>query len=318
MLTVSVMHNPHDDQGKRLNTFDQLGLWKLAWPELQTPDNRTSETLADTEANAGWSASGSGSTSSGRSGQPGASSSKLPAAFRFGAASSKVAPEQSAKGNSVQAAGQVGQMPNMPGADAVGSFDWQRLMMAQIQMQMQNSAPGSSWWEDHGNEASQSDSRKPHYQTFEKSILTAVQDGVGTSGDPEGWEQSLEEEHRYRGHIRDFNEGGGFGFLECPSAKAKYGMDVWIHRRQMFGFNVGDEVSFMVSRNHNGQPQARHVIKAADVARIKAKKKDQEHRTELQLREKKVAAPRQAIGKGGVMDEEAAKRFQASLKRKMA
>merc|ERR1711924_281349 len=74
-----------------------------------------------------------------------------------------------------------------------------------------------------------------------------------------------------------------------------------IHRRQFFGFKVGDEVNFMVSKNHNGQPQARHVIKASDVARIKAKKKAQEERSMHQLRQKRNYVE---SGSAGVMSEE--------------
>merc|ERR1719199_1950302 len=115
----------------------------------------------------------------------------------------------------------------------------------------------------------------------------AMADGMGAGSSQDGWAQSLEDDYRFMGSIRDFNEGGGFGFIEWPAAKAKFGMDVWIHRRQMFGFKVGDEVSFMITRNHNGQPQARHVIKATDVPKVKAKKKAQEQRSELQLRQKR-------------------------------
>lgn len=285
-----------------MKTLEELGLWKLAWPELQTEEGQSSGATQHAGARAGGSASGSTSAASGSSSHPGPGSEKRPAAFRGGnkAISKASQPPQ----------GHAEQMLNMMGAD--GTFDWQR-MMVQMQMQMQQhpEAASSSRSEE---PASQANWKKPHYETFENSILNVVQDGAG--GEQDGWENSLEEESRYLGFIRDFNEGGGFGFIECAKAKAKYGMDCWIHRRQMFGFKVGDEVSFMVARNHNGHPQARHVIKACDVARIKAKKKAQEQRAELQLRQKKSACQSYQGVAGGVMDEEAAKRFQASLKRK--
>ena len=61
-----------------------------------------------------------------------------------------------------------------------------------------------------------------------------------------------ETEERYYGSIRDYNESQGFGFIECDEAKMRYGMDVFIHRRQMFGLAKGDEVSFVIVRNSQG------------------------------------------------------------------
>jgi len=147
------------------------------------------------------------------------------------------------------------------------------------------------------------------------SSFAAASGACGSSDD------SLYDENRYYGVIRDYNDSGGFGFLECPSARVRFGMDVWIHRRQMFGFNVGDKVSFMVCRNQSGQPQARQVIKSADVQRLKAKRQLQAERTELQLRQKRSstqasAGPSRGVQQGQVMDEEEAKRFQATLKKR--
>lgn len=142
---------------------------------------------------------------------------------------------------------------------------------------------------------------------------------VAASGTWTSDDASLEDENRYYGSIRDYNESGGFGFLECPAARARFGMDVWIHRRQMFGFKVGDEVSFVVCRNHTGQPQARQVMKFSDVQRLKAKRQLQAERTELQLRQKRTNSQTSAAAsKGGqqVMDEEEARRFQAALKKR--
>ena len=62
-----------------------------------------------------------------------------------------------------------------------------------------------------------------------------------------------ETEERYYGSIRDYNESQGFGFIECDEAKMRYGMDVFIHRRQMFGLAKGDEVSFVIVRNSQGR-----------------------------------------------------------------
>eukprot|EP00439_Symbiodinium_sp_Y106_P082750 s923_g22.t1 len=96
-------------------------------------------------------------------------------------------------------------------------------------------------------------------------------------------------EERYYGVIRDYNESQGFGFIECEDAKWRYGMDVFIHRRQMFGLAKGDEVSFVIVRNSQGQPQARHVIKKEETARILEKRKDREKREAEKLQAKKQA-----------------------------
>mmetsp|Transcript_39143 Transcript_39143/g.80144 ORF Transcript_39143/g.80144 Transcript_39143/m.80144 type:complete len:269 (+) Transcript_39143:60-866(+) len=125
-------------------------------------------------------------------------------------------------------------------------------------------------------------------------------------------------EERYYGVIRDYNESQGFGFIECEDAKWRYGMDVFIHRRQMFGLAKGDEVSFVIVRNSQGQPQARHVIKKEETARILEKRKDREKREAEKLQAKKQASEKvftPSTMEGKVMSEEEARRFQKSLKR---
>eukprot|EP00434_Breviolum_minutum_P019887 symbB.v1.2.017547.t1/scaffold1371.1/size209032/19 len=52
--------------------------------------------------------------------------------------------------------------------------------------------------------------------------------------------------------IRDYNESQGFGFIECEDAKMRFGMDVFIHRRQMFGLKKDDEVSFVITCHQEG------------------------------------------------------------------
>ena len=127
-----------------------------------------------------------------------------------------------------------------------------------------------------------------------------------------------ESEERYYGLIRDYNESQGFGFIECEDAKMRFGMDVFIHRRQMFGLKKDDEVSFVIVRNSQGQPQARHVIKKEETARILEKRKDREKREAAKLAAKKQASEKvftPSTMEGKVMSEEEARRFQASLKR---
>lgn len=87
-----------------------------------------------------------------------------------------------------------------------------------------------------------------------------------------------EAEERFFGIIRDYSESQGFGFIECDEAKLRFGMDTFIHRRQMFGLSRGDEVSFIIIKNGQGQPQARNVIKKDDTKRILSKRKHREDR----------------------------------------
>eukprot|EP00440_Ansanella_granifera_P019792 gb/GFBE01021500.1/.p1 GENE.gb/GFBE01021500.1/~~gb/GFBE01021500.1/.p1 ORF type:complete len:290 (+),score=76.20 gb/GFBE01021500.1/:1-870(+) len=126
-------------------------------------------------------------------------------------------------------------------------------------------------------------------------------------------------EFRYLGVIRDYNESQGFGFIECEDAKLRFGMDVFIHRRQMFGLHKGDEVSFVIIRNSQGQPQARHVIKKEETDKILAKRKEREKREAQKLQAKKQGGERvftPSTMEGRVMTEKEALEFQASLKRK--
>lgn len=145
----------------------------------------------------------------------------------------------------------------------------------------------------------------------------AVPAAVGTSS-PGSPTQAKDSEERMFGRIRDYNESGGFGFIECDEAKIRFGMDVFIHRRQMHNLQKGDEVSFVVIRNSNGQPQARQVCRAEDTAKLLAKQAEREKLQEQQLRAKKSMAPEivldRAAAGGKVMSEEEARRFQESLK----
>lgn len=296
-------------------TLDQLEAcesenWGQRWPELEGGGGATSHTAGDGQRNTHTWASASSSKCDPDADAPFTDLSSLelpasglkltlPAAFR-GNTVPKVTPRdyQAGKGAGKQhpPAPQEFQRPAQmqPTADQRGAegYDMRRLAMMAM-MAQQN----SSMYMAHHTE---SDNRTHHgWQD------TVWHDTSKEESDP------FEDENRFWGFIRDFNESGGFGFIECAKARQKYGCDVWIHRRQFFGFKVGDEVNFMVSKNHNGQPQARHVIKASDVARIKAKKKAQEERSMHQLRQKRNYVE---SGSAGVMSEEEAKRFQASLK----
>merc|ERR1719217_600685 len=80
----------------------------------------------------------------------------------------------------------------------------------------------------------------------------------------------------FYGRVKSYNPKQGYGFLECPDARARFGRDVFLHKAQMgelLGRFVGPgtrlepkwltmQVRFSVEINKQGMPQAR------DVARI--------------------------------------------------
>lgn len=126
-----------------------------------------------------------------------------------------------------------------------------------------------------------------------------------------------DEDKRYTGRIKRFYElsgGGGYGFVECNEAKMKWGRDVYIHVNQMKGFQIGDSVSFLIIRNAKGEPQARNVMRTEDAVIMRAQQQ-QNQMQELQSKWKPTEDS-DVPPVGGLMDEEQAKKFQASLKRK--
>jgi len=63
-------------------------------------------------------------------------------------------------------------------------------------------------------------------------------------------------ERRSRGTIKSFSEKSGFGFITCPELQDVFGMDVFLHAKQMGTLNVGDSVSFSVVLKRDNKPQA--------------------------------------------------------------
>lgn len=68
---------------------------------------------------------------------------------------------------------------------------------------------------------------------------------------------------RYRGLVKSFSQRHGFGFIDCPEARVRYGRDVFIHKALIAqaGLEVGVEVTFTVETNKDGMPQARDVAR---------------------------------------------------------
>mmetsp|Transcript_5771 Transcript_5771/g.17897 ORF Transcript_5771/g.17897 Transcript_5771/m.17897 type:complete len:368 (+) Transcript_5771:75-1178(+) len=61
-----------------------------------------------------------------------------------------------------------------------------------------------------------------------------------------------QEAARYSGRIVMFQAERHFGFIQCP----ELGCDAFLSEKQLGPFKVGDEVSFTVTYNANGKPQA--------------------------------------------------------------
>jgi len=131
---------------------------------------------------------------------------------------------------------------------------------------------------------------------------------------------------RFLGRIKRFFGGkaAGYGFIDCPEARARYGYDVYLHAKQMHGCEVGEFVSFTIVRNAKGEPQARNLVRAVEAASVEAKRQQEAMKQQEMLQAKRssgnlfaamagAAAPGSCSG-GVEMDEEAAKRFQQSLK----
>mmetsp|Transcript_40270 Transcript_40270/g.110820 ORF Transcript_40270/g.110820 Transcript_40270/m.110820 type:complete len:527 (-) Transcript_40270:5-1585(-) len=67
---------------------------------------------------------------------------------------------------------------------------------------------------------------------------------------------AAEATQRYEGTIKKFDPERHHGFIDCPELMAHYGRDTFLSESQIAGFTVGSWVSFRVTLNQNGQPQA--------------------------------------------------------------
>merc|ERR1712083_833020 len=69
-------------------------------------------------------------------------------------------------------------------------------------------------------------------------------------------------DRKFTGTLKSFNEGTGFGFIDCPELKEIYGNDVFVHRMQVEGVftpNAGMSLTFGVFLNKDGKPQAKDI-----------------------------------------------------------
>ncbi|CAK9029418.1 CSD domain-containing protein [Durusdinium trenchii] len=58
------------------------------------------------------------------------------------------------------------------------------------------------------------------------------------------------------GSIKSFDESSGYGFIRSAQAMEAYSRDVFLHRKQLRHFKVGDTVQFKVKLSRDGLPQA--------------------------------------------------------------
>merc|ERR1719188_2766052 len=124
-------------------------------------------------------------------------------------------------------------------------------------------------------------------------------------------------EKRFFGTIRKFfgDQYTGYGFIDCPESRMRFGYDVYIHGRQLHGCEKGDEVCFNIVRNNKGEPQARNLYRMKDEKRFLEKRDNNKRKQEEMLAAKwGGGSDVQVGGGGGVMTEEQAKKFQQALR----
>lgn len=65
--------------------------------------------------------------------------------------------------------------------------------------------------------------------------------------------------NRFVGVIKSFFEDKNFGFIDCAETFAQFGRDVFLSNMQIGPFSVGSTVSFTVTCNTQGHPQAQEL-----------------------------------------------------------
>jgi len=84
---------------------------------------------------------------------------------------------------------------------------------------------------------------------------------VNKKGKPEALDlqpinEDDEEGEEMTGAIKSFDDLQGYGFIASIHATAKWGRDIFLHRKQLGDFKVGDVVELNVKINGKGHPQA--------------------------------------------------------------
>jgi len=87
----------------------------------------------------------------------------------------------------------------------------------------------------------------PRLQQRPEALGASTQDGIGP-------------EERQAGVIKSFWPEKHYGFIACTEVRAAHGGDVFLSDQELNGFMVGDWVSFTISFNKNGRPQAHELL----------------------------------------------------------
>eukprot|EP00933_Yihiella_yeosuensis_P027591 TRINITY_DN2148_c0_g5_i1.p1 TRINITY_DN2148_c0_g5~~TRINITY_DN2148_c0_g5_i1.p1 ORF type:complete len:571 (+),score=162.93 TRINITY_DN2148_c0_g5_i1:82-1794(+) len=78
-------------------------------------------------------------------------------------------------------------------------------------------------------------------------------------------------DRRYDGVIQVWRTEKGFGFIRCAELRQRFvDKDVFLHANQLGGFAEGAAVSFGISLNKDGKPQAHELMPAANPAEVHA------------------------------------------------
>lgn len=67
----------------------------------------------------------------------------------------------------------------------------------------------------------------------------------------------------YCGVMKSFSSSNSYGFISCPETFARFKRDVFVHSSQLAGILIGQKVSFEITLNSRGLPQAK-AVKSAD------------------------------------------------------
>merc|ERR1740121_1408460 len=85
---------------------------------------------------------------------------------------------------------------------------------------------------------------------------------IGSVQDQDMATQNIDPNQVYTGMVKSYNGEKGFGFIACAETYAQFGSDVFMHKDQVQGINIGDSVKFTLRLSIKGQPQAKDLEKA--------------------------------------------------------
>merc|ERR1719323_1912003 len=78
---------------------------------------------------------------------------------------------------------------------------------------------------------------------------------------------------KHSGWVKSINTEKGFGFISCPQTYAQFQRDVFARGQDLQGLEQGQYVTFTVSTNKNGLPQANDVQASTEPTPTKGKGK---------------------------------------------